>query len=160
MRLLLILLFLLFPTLCIAAAKADMVLVDKSDAKLYLLKDGEVIRKYSVAFGENPVGHKRRQGDERTPEGDYVLDYKKADSSFHRAIHISYPNAEDIAQAKARGVDPGGLIMIHGQPNGMWWLAYVTQLFNWTNGCIAVTDAEMDEIWVAVDAGTPITIRP
>ena len=160
MRLAFTLLFLALPVFCVAAGKADRVLVDKSEAKLYLLQHGEVIKGYNVVFGENPIGHKQQQGDERTPEGNYVLDYKKADSSFHKAIHISYPNAEDIARAKAHGVDPGGLIMIHGQPNGMWWLAYITQLFNWTNGCIAVTNAEMDEIWEAVDPGTPITIRP
>jgi murein L,D-transpeptidase YafK len=104
------------------------------------------------------VGHKQQEGDERTPEGKYLLDYKKDDSAFYKAIHISYPNQNDIENAKKRGVSPGGLIMIHGQRNGLGWLSFASQFFNWTNGCIAVTNSEMEEIWLAVDAGTPIEI--
>jgi murein L,D-transpeptidase YafK len=160
MRLTLVFLIFVFPIISMAAGKADRVLVDKSEARLYLLKDGKVVKGYPVAFGADPVGHKQQEGDERTPEGDYVLDYKKSDSAFHKAIHISYPNAEDRARAKARGVKPGGLIMIHGQKNGLGWLSLITQLFNWTDGCIALSNADMDEVWATVDAGTPITIRP
>lgn len=138
---------------------ADSVLVDKSDEKLYLLRDGEIIAEYSVAFGANPEGHKQQEGDERTPEGNYVLDYKKEDSAFYRAIHISYPNEADRQTAAANGVDPGGLIMIHGQRNYLGWLSFITQRFNWTDGCIAVTNSEMDEIWEAVPVNTPIEIR-
>ena len=138
---------------------ADKVLVDKSDEKLYLLKDGTTIAEFSVAFGSNPVGHKQQEGDERTPEGHYLLDYKKSDSSFYKAIHISYPNNADRQAAAAKGVDPGGLIMIHGQRNRLGWLSFITQRFNWTDGCIAVTNGEMDQIWNSVAVNTPIEIR-
>ena len=149
----------LFSAPDVMAETADSVLVDKSDEKLYLLKDGDVIAEYSVAFGANPGGHKQQEGDERTPEGHYVLDYRKADSAFYKAIHISYPNEADKQAAAARGVDPGGLIMIHGQRNYLGWLSFITQRFNWTDGCIAVTNSEMDEIWNAVFDNTPIEIR-
>jgi murein L,D-transpeptidase YafK len=141
------------------ADTADSVLVDKSDERLYLLKDGNVFAEYSVSFGANPEGHKQEEGDERTPEGSYILDYKKADSAFYKAIHVSYPNDEDKKAASAKGVDPGSAIMIHGQRNRLGWLAYITQRFNWTDGCIAVTNGEMDEIWNSVPANTPIEIR-
>ena len=141
------------------AETADSVLVDKSDEKLYLLKDGAVIAEYSVAFGANPKGHKQQEGDERTPEGHYMLDFKKSDSAFYKAIHISYPNSADRQTAAERGVDPGGAIMIHGQRNWLGWLSVVTQRFNWTDGCIAVTNSEMDEIWSMVAIPTPIEIR-
>ena len=101
-----------------------------------------------------------QQGDERTPEGRYVLDAKNSGSAFYRAIHVSYPDARDLAAARARGVEPGGQIMIHGQKNGFGWLAPLTQLFNWTDGCIALSNADMDSVWAAVDAGTPIQIDP
>ncbi|MEZ5553814.1 MAG: L,D-transpeptidase family protein [Pseudomonadales bacterium] len=139
---------------------ADQVRVVKSEARMYLLRDGEAFRSYRVAFGANPTGHKQREGDERTPEGWYVLDYKKADSAFYKAIHISYPNEADRDRATHQGHDPGGAIMIHGQRNGLGWLAWLTQKFNWTDGCIAVTNAEMDEIWNLVEPGTPIEIVP
>jgi murein L,D-transpeptidase YafK len=141
------------------AETVDSVLVDKSDEKLYLLKDSSVIAEYSVAFGANPEGHKQQEGDERTPEGHYTLDFKKADSSFYRAIRISYPNDADKQSAAQRGVDPGGAIMIHGQRNWLGWLSFITQRFNWTDGCIAVTNSEMDEIWRMVAVPTPIEIR-
>lgn len=141
------------------AETADGVLVDKSEEKLYLLKDGAVIAEYSVAFGANPEGHKQQEGDERTPEGHYTLDFKKADSAFYKAIHISYPNDADKQSAAERGVKPGGAIMIHGQRNWLGWLSFITQRFNWTDGCIAVTNSEMDEIWRMVTVPTPIEIR-
>ena len=139
--------------------EVDLVLVDKSEQKMYLLSKGKQLKEYHVVFGSNPKGHKLQEGDERTPEGKYVLDYKKADSSFYKAIHISYPNEEDKAKAKKMSVSPGGLIMIHGQKNGFGWLSWLMQMFNWTNGCIAVTNSEMDEIWQLVKVGTPIEIR-
>jgi len=138
----------------------DSVLVKKAESKMYLVSNGKPVKEYKVAFGANPKGHKQKEGDERTPEGKYILDYKKEDSSFYKAIHISYPSAEDIARAKANGVNPGGLIMIHGQRNGLGWLAWATQWFNWTDGCIAVTNVEMEEIWGLVKIGTPIEIKP
>ena len=143
-----------------AADKADLVRVDKSERRLELRHKGTVLRSYRVALGNAPEGHKREEGDERTPEGRYVLDWRNPGSSFHKSIHISYPNAADRAAAKAAGRDPGGLIMIHGQPNGFGWWSWLLQLVDWTDGCIAVTDAEMDEIWTMVDNGTPIEISP
>ena len=124
------------------------------------LSEGKTIKEYNAVFGANPKGHKQKQGDERTPEGNYTLDFKKADSAFHKAIHVSYPNKRDIERAKAAGVDPGGDIMIHGQKNGFGWLSWISQWFNWTDGCIAVTNAEMDEIWDLVKVGTHIEIQP
>jgi len=138
----------------------DYVLVNKSEQKMYLLSQGERVKEYRVVFGGNPKGHKQQEGDQRTPEGKYVLDYKKADSAFHKAIHISYPNEQDKAKAREKGVNPGGLIMIHGQKNGLGWLSWLSQNFNWTDGCIAVTNEEMDEIWDLVKVGIPIEIRP
>jgi murein L,D-transpeptidase YafK len=155
-----LLLLLLLPNCAFGIENADLVLVDKSESKLYLLKNGKVIGEYRVAFGANPKGHKQKEGDERTPEGRYVLDYKNEDSAFYRSIHISYPNERDKKRAKEAGVDPGGLIMIHGQKNGLGWLSKVAQNFNWTDGCIAVSNTAMDEIWEAVSLGTPIEIKP
>jgi murein L,D-transpeptidase YafK len=138
----------------------ESVLVKKSERKMYLISNGKAVKSYKVSFGANPKGHKQREGDERTPEGKYILDWKKKDSSFYKAIHISYPNAKDIAGAKTAGVKPGGQIMIHGQRNGWGWFAWITQKLNWTDGCIAVTNAEMEEIWNLVRVGTPIEITP
>ena len=134
--------------------QADRVLVDKSDRQLHLMRDGEVWKSYPIGLGFAPEGHKRRQGDGRTPEGDYILDWRNPKSQFHLSIHISYPDRKDKASAKERGVPPGGDIFIHGRhnPNG--------GRRDWTWGCIAVTDAAMDEIWQLVPDGTPITIRP
>lgn len=141
-------------------AQADRVVVDKRAHTLTLLDHGRPLKTYRVSLGAHPDGPKRQEGDERTPEGVYVLDYRKADSRAHRALHISYPDSADVAQARARGVAPGGLIMIHGISNGLGWLGRLHRLVDWTDGCVAVTDWEMDEIWRAVPAGTPIEIRP
>jgi murein L,D-transpeptidase YafK len=138
----------------------DSVLVKKTERKMYLLSNGNVLKEYDVVFGNNPKGHKQQEGDEKTPEGKYTLDYKKINSSFYKSIHISYPNKEDIATAKAIGVSPGGQIMIHGQKNGFAWLSWLTQHFNWTNGCIAVNNSAMEEIWQLVKVGIPIEIMP
>jgi murein L,D-transpeptidase YafK len=159
--------FLLVLLLCLVQApsgalaqKADKVLVIKSEKRLYLMKDGKRVASYRATFGANPVGHKERQGDERTPEGHYMLDYKNWNSKFYKSIHISYPNAQDRREARRRGVDPGGDIMIHGQTNGWGWAGPVMQFFSWTDGCVALSDRDMDEVWEAVDPGTPIEIRP
>ncbi|MDX8531062.1 L,D-transpeptidase family protein [Mesorhizobium sp. VK25A] len=141
------------------AQKIDLVRVEKSRRQLQLISGDKVLRSYSIALGGRPVGHKRQEGDERTPEGRYVLDWRNPNSVAHRSIHISYPNVDDTAAAKARGVDPGGFIMIHGQPNGFGWLGRLLQMVDWTDGCIAVTNADMDEIWTMVADGTPIEIR-
>ena len=140
--------------------KADAVLVVKSEKRLYLMIKGERFASFRVTFGDNPKGHKQKRGDERTPEGRYVLDYKNPNSKFHKSIHVSYPNAKDREMARLLGVDPGGDIMIHGQTNGWGWASPVLQFFPWTDGCIALTNTSMDRVWNAVAPGTPIEIRP
>jgi len=136
----------------------DRVFVDKSDRVLQLMSHGKVIRSYRIALGDSPTGHKQQEGDQRTPVGVYTLDYKNENSIAHRSIHISYPNTEDKARAKSLGVSPGGDIMIHGQMNGFGHLGWLNQQRDWTDGCIAVTNDEMDTIMAAVTIGTPIEI--
>jgi murein L,D-transpeptidase YafK len=142
------------------AEKVDLVRVDKSGRHMELMSKGVALRTYSIALGGNPIGHKRQEGDERTPEGRYALDWRNPESAFSKSIHVSYPNRADKEAAHMAGVSPGGAIMIHGQPNGFGWAAWVIQWFDWTDGCIAVTNAEMDEIWTMVADGTPIEITP
>ena len=139
---------------------ADRVIVEKSESRLYLMHEGKVFASFSVAFGANPEGHKKQQGDQRTPEGQYLLDYKNANSLYYKSIHISYPNERDRQEARSRGVDPGGDIMIHGQKNGYQGFSFLVQLFNWTDGCIALSNEDMDVVWEAVRPGTPIEIKP
>lgn len=153
-------LFLIVSSPILATQKADLVLVIKSQNKLYLKKNGKILKEFHVVFGAHPKGPKEKEGDERTPEGRYILDYKNSHSSYYKSIHISYPNKEDIKKANKMGVNPGGEIMIHGQRNYFGWLSFIVQWFNWTNGCIAVTNSDMDIIWNSVDAGTPIDIQP
>ena len=141
-----------------ASSVIDRVFVDKSDRILKLMSDGKAIRSYRIALGGSPTGHKQQEGDQRTPVGVYTLDYKNENSIAHRSIHISYPNDEDKARAQSLGVNPGGDIMIHGQMNGFGHLAWLNQKRDWTDGCIAVTDDEMDEIMAAVKVGTTIEI--
>jgi murein L,D-transpeptidase YafK len=140
--------------------RADLVVVDKSERRLTLMRSGRAIRSYRVALGPNPVGHKEQQGDGRTPEGRYVIDWRNAKSAFHRSLHVSYPNARDRTAARRRGVDPGGAIMIHGLPNGLGALGAAHAETDWTLGCIAVTSVEIEEIWRVVRDGTPIDIVP
>ena len=140
--------------------KADEVIVVKSEKRLYLLHRNEPFASFPVTFGSNPKGHKQMRGDGRTPEGSYVLDYKNPNSKFYKSIHISYPNRRDREYARRNGMDPGGDIMIHGHPNGDGGAAPVLQLFSWTDGCVALSDSNMDVIWESVDPGTPIEIRP
>jgi len=144
----------------VAFAGVDRIVVEKSTRKLVLIENDAVIRSYTVALGANPVGHKQQEGDERTPEGRYVIDYRNLGSSFYRSLHISYPNKSDRQRAAELGVDPGGDIMIHGLPTDWGWLGSVHYALDWTNGCIAVTNWEMDEIWSLVEDGTPIEIMP
>jgi murein L,D-transpeptidase YafK len=109
-------------TLALATEKVDLVRVEKSQRKMQLLSGGSVLKEYKIALGARPVGHKRWEGDERTPEGRYVLDWRNPKSMAHKSIHISYPNTQDKAAAKSMGVSPGGAIMIHGAVNGYgWW---------------------------------------
>jgi murein L,D-transpeptidase YafK len=140
--------------------KADSILILKKDHVLELLKGGKVIRTYKVALGRGGLAPKEREGDGRTPEGHYIIDSRNAESHYHKALHISYPNAEDSKRAAKLGVAPGGAIMIHGLPNGMGWLGAAHRLYDWTLGCIAVTDQEIDEIWDMAPTGTPVEIRP
>lgn len=139
---------------------ADRVLVVKHERRLQLLNQGKVIKTYKVALGAEPVGAKSRQGDHKTPEGVYVLDSRNPHSQFHKSLHISYPGARDRAAARQHGVSPGGNVFVHGLPNGYGWIGAGHRAKDWTDGCIAVTNQEIDEIWRAVADGTPIEIRP
>jgi murein L,D-transpeptidase YafK len=139
---------------------ADRVVVLKKAHTLQLLSAGRVIKTYNVALGGDPVGPKTRQGDHKTPEGLYVLDSRNAHSRFYKSIHISYPSIKDRAMAHQKGVSPGGDVFVHGLPNGYGWVGASHRLKDWTDGCVAVTNQEMDEIWLAVVDGTPIEIRP
>ena len=144
----------------ITPTTADKILVEKSARRLTLFSSGRKLKEYRVALGFSPVGLKQREGDGRTPEGNYKIDFHKSDSGFHRALHISYPHAADTRRAAEAGVAPGGDIMIHGLPNGFSALGPAHHLRDWTAGCIALTDSEIDEIWASVPDGTPIEIRP
>ena len=148
------------PTPLPEGIKADKVLVLKGEQRLVLLSGGAPIKSYPVALGWSPKGPKTRQGDGKTPEGTYKVDYRNAASGFYRALHVSYPNGQDRAKARKLGVSPGGAIMIHGIKNGFGWVGPLHRFVNWTDGCIAVTDEEIREIWSAVPDGTPIEIRP
>ncbi len=140
--------------------KADQVIVVKGQRTLTLLSHDKVLRTYKVALGGSPIGAKEQQGDHKTPEGRYVLDHRNAKSRFYKSIHVSYPNDRDRQRASQRGVAAGGDIMIHGLPNGFGWLGAAHRARDWTDGCVAVTNAEMDEIWELVPDGTAIDIRP
>jgi murein L,D-transpeptidase YafK len=140
--------------------KADSILILKKDHVMELLAGGKVIRTYKVALGRGGLVAKEREGDGRTPEGHYIIDEKNAASHYHKALHISYPSAEDRKRAEKMGVSPGGAVMIHGLPNNVSWLGASHRLYDWTLGCVAVTDAEIDEIWNIVPIGTPVEIRP
>jgi murein L,D-transpeptidase YafK len=143
-----------------ANAKADRVIVMKKERTLTLMSQGKVLKTYKVALGGNPIGAKTRQGDHKTPESVYRLDKRNAQSQYYKSIHISYPDAKDIAQARKMGVSPGGDVYVHGLPNGYKWIGAGHRLKDWTDGCVAVTDEEIDEIWKAVPDGIPIDIRP
>jgi len=140
--------------------KATHVLVLKKEHKMELFSGEAVIKTYTVALGRGGLAPKQRQGDHLTPEGLYQIDRRNKNSRFYRALHVSYPNEVDRERARKLGVDPGGDIMIHGITNGLGWLGSVHRMMDWTNGCIAVTDVEMDEVWLLVPDGTPVEIRP
>ncbi|MBC2858224.1 murein L,D-transpeptidase family protein [Stappia sp. 28M-7] len=141
--------------------RVEKVLVEKGERRLQLLDaSGAVLKSYTIALGGDPLGHKQREGDGRTPEGRYTIDWRNPQSAYHLSLHISYPDQDDTRRANERSEDPGGMIMIHGMRNGLGWLGFLHQYVDWTDGCIAVTNAEMDEIWRLVPNGTPIEIRP
>lgn len=143
-----------------ADTKADRVVVLKSQRKLLLKQGAKTLREYRIALGFSPVGTKQAEGDGKTPEGSYIIDYRNPNSQFYRSLHISYPSAQDIARARKRGVKPGGMIMIHGLGNEAGAIGALHTLRDWTLGCIAVTNEEIEEIWNLVADGTPIEILP
>lgn len=151
-------LFAAAPLLLANTAKVDRVVIDKSDRKMWLLFRGKVIRTYvNIRLGDAPVGHKQFEGDEKTPEGTYTISGRNPGSRYYRSLRISYPNAADRAFAKRAGRSPGGDIFIHGQPNG----SPVEALgHDWTDGCVALTNRHIREVWGLVPNGTKVTIRP
>ncbi len=140
--------------------KADKIVVHKRLRALCLLRGGDTVKTYQISLGRNPIGPKDRQGDGRTPEGSYTIDWRKPTSSYHLALHISYPNSFDKTRAKRRGVPAGGMIMIHGSPNGFAWIGNQHPLSDWTDGCIAVSNSEIEELWRCVPDGTTIILLP
>ena len=148
------------PSFSPAHEQADSVLVVKSERKLYLLKAGRILRTFNVALGLVPIGPKQRSGDFRTPEGRYVLETRNVDSDYFLSIKVSYPSEQDRARARAEGVDPGGQIMIHGLPNEPRYDLKHYQGSDWTDGCIAVSNSDMVDIWLMTRESIPIEIRP
>ena len=138
----------------------DKVVVQKSTYRLFLYRKGKLVKSYYIALGENPKGHKHFEGDKKTPEGTYILDYINPNSRFHKSFHISYPNKTDIDYAKSMGKKPGGMIMVHGQPYVKDNPTPGLQSSNWTNGCIALLNDDMDEFIELVSPGTVIEIKP
>ncbi len=138
----------------------DRILIEKKDRRLMLVSKGEVLKTYKIALGGNPDGPKERQGDNKTPEGTYVIDARNKDSRYHLSLHISYPNERDKKRARELGVAPGGNIMIHGLKNGFSRVGVAHSEVDWTKGCIAVTDEEIEEIAKVVPNGTVVEIRP
>lgn len=153
-----LLLFLCF-SLNSAAAEIDLVKVDKSKRRMYLISGQQIIQEYRIALGKEPKGHKQQEGDQRTPEGRYYLEAISNDSGYYRSIHISYPNHQDKVHAQRLNINPGGDIKIHGLKNGDKQRPEYVQSFDWTNGCIALTNSEMDEFLSLVEEGTPIEIE-
>lgn len=139
---------------------ANRILVEKKAHRLTLFHDNTPVKTYEIALGQQPEGPKQFAGDNKTPEGRYIIDSHKKNSSYHRALHISYPSPKDVALAARQKRSPGGDIMIHGLPKGMGYLGPFHRLRDWTAGCIAVTNTEIEEIWRAIPDGTPIEIRP
>jgi murein L,D-transpeptidase YafK len=157
------LLVVLLAGLCCASATnsslADKIVIVKSTRTMTLLSENKVLKTYKVALGTVPVGPKRVEGDHKTPEGDYVIDAKNAQSRFHLSLHVSYPNAADQQRARKLGARPGGAIMIHGLPPAFAYLGALHRQTDWTDGCIAVSNAEIEEIWKLVPLGTRVEIR-
>ncbi len=158
----LLLFLLLLPSSLAArtAAQADLVVVQKSQRQLQLIAEGRILRTFPIALGKNPVGHKQYEGDGRTPEGRYVLDWRNPRSRFYKSIHISYPNRRDYERALRRGQKPGHAIMIHGIPNEFAQAPELFEAIDWTEGCIAVSNDAIEEIWRMVANNTPIEIYP
>ena len=147
------------PARAMSIGKADRVLVIKSLRQLQLFRDGLLLKTYPIALGTHPVGPKLRAGDGRTPEGVYRIDDRLPNSAYHLALHVSYPDLADFARARAAGVDPGGKIFVHGLPASFRRVDFDSFPRDWTNGCISVGNLAIEEIWDAVDDGTPIQIQ-
>lgn len=139
---------------------ADKVLIEKEKRKLHLMKDGQPFRTFDIALGVAPIGDKNQEGDFKTPEGSYMLDARNPDSDYFLSIHISYPNGSDRDEARTRGVAPGGQIMIHGQPNTPTYSAGYYQREDWTNGCIALSNSDMIDIWLMTPNSVAVEILP
>ncbi|MDH3549823.1 MAG: L,D-transpeptidase family protein [Gammaproteobacteria bacterium] len=139
---------------------ADRVVIEKGARKLHLIQQGKAFRTYKIALGIRPVGDKKREGDFKTPEGKYYLDARNPNSDYFLSIRISYPDPKDRREAGEMGVDPGGAIMIHGQPNDPTRSETYYRTQDWTNGCIAVSNSDMIDIWLMTGENTPIEIRP
>jgi murein L,D-transpeptidase YafK len=140
--------------------EADRIVVEKSARTMTLMQGAKVLKSYKVALSREPKGPKEREGDHKVPEGEYVVDSKNSHSRFHLALHISYPNAADRERARKLGVRPGGNIEIHGLDSKYAWVGSLQRQVDWTDGCIAVTNSEIEEIWPMVPVGTPVVIRP
>ncbi|MCW3149971.1 L,D-transpeptidase family protein [Stutzerimonas stutzeri] len=167
MRWLLAVFYVTFATLTHASATPslegkpiDKVLVVKSERQLHLISRGKTLKSYRVSLGKQPAGAKLRQGDQRTPEGYYWIDWRKPSDKFNLSMHISYPNARDLARAEAEGVAPGDMIMLHGTPLDEEYPEWFFHTLDWTEGCIALKNSDMQEIWQLVRNGTLIEIRP
>lgn len=148
-----------YPEPTLTGKTADKILVEKSARRLSLLSQDKVLKSYDISLGWQPEGKKQQEGDGRTPEGFYKIDYRNPHSAFHLSLHISYPNNNDLKNAKANGYATGGAIMIHGMKNGFGKIGKLHRFVDWTAGCIAVTDSEIEEIWQAVPDETVIEIR-
>ncbi|SDG62206.1 L,D-transpeptidase catalytic domain [Pedobacter terrae] len=138
----------------------DYIIVKKSDRQLLAYAKHKLIKTYKISLGDSPVGHKEFEGDEKTPEGFYIINAKNPNSGYHKNLGVSYPNKEDIAKAKALDKLPGGDIKIHGIRNKLGFIGKFQRFFDWTNGCMALTNNEVDELFYAVNIGTKIEIRP
>jgi murein L,D-transpeptidase YafK len=147
-------------TSSVSVQEIDRIVIVKSRREMTLMAGAKTLKTYKVALGAQPVGTKERQGDHKTPEGHYIIDAKIEHSRFHRALHISYPNEVDRERARKLGVSPGGAVEIHGVGDNFSWVGALHREMDWTDGCIAVTNEEIDEIWLMVPVGTPVDIRP
>ncbi|MDJ0908475.1 MAG: L,D-transpeptidase family protein [Woeseiaceae bacterium] len=150
----------LLPSVASEFPVADFVLVEKADRELHLMRDGAIFRTFDIALGIQPRGDKQQEGDFRTPEGRYILDSRNPNSEYFLSIHISYPNLEDRREAREMGVSPGGAIMVHGQPNTPTRSEAYYRTQDWTNGCIALSNSDMIDMWLMTGENTPIEIRP
>lgn len=144
----------------IADRTIDKILVLKSAHQLQLISKGEALKTYRVSLGKAPIGTKLQEGDQRTPEGFYWLDWRKTSDNYNLSLHISYPNITDSARARREGVNPGSMIMIHGTPVDEDYPEWYFQTLDWTNGCIAMKNSDIREVWDLVKDGTMIEIRP